>query len=208
MKITKLEQSGFIFETNGGFRLAVDIASRTPLEKLENTRIDAMIVSHIHQDHFSIEHIKKLSPKKLYINNECRETLGEETFTFELITTKTDTKINISDITVDIFSVNHGPNVSSPLKENFGFLFIIDNQKVYFAGDMFYASGMDVTKLEVDYALLPVGTFYTFGPEEAFIFAKKFKKIGKVIPMHDRGVVEKTDEFLKLAEGKLITEKL
>ena len=206
MKLIKFEQSGFIIETDRGFRLALDIGSRTPIEKLQDVKVDAMLVSHIHPDHFSPEHIKKLSPQKLYINNECREALGEEVLSSEIVETKTDTKITIGDINVSIFSVDHGPNVSSPLKENFGFLLNVDGQKIYFAGDMFYASGIDVSNLEVDYALLPVGTFYTFGPEEAFAFAKSFKKIGKVISMHDRGVPEKKVEFLKLAEGHFSAE--
>lgn len=205
MKITKLEQSGFIFETNSGFRLALDIGSRTPVEKLEGVKVDAMIISHLHPDHLSLNQIKKLSPPKLYISAECIETLGEEKLSSTIIQTKTDTEIKIGDINVQIFRVDHGPNVTPP-KENFGFLLTVDGQKVYFAGDMFYPSGLDVSGLEVDYALLPVGTFYTFGPQEAFDFAKTFKKIGKVISMHDRGVSEKKIEFIKLAEGSFVAE--
>jgi L-ascorbate metabolism protein UlaG (beta-lactamase superfamily) len=105
----------------------------------------------------------------------------------------------IENIKVQVFNVDHGPNVSAPLKENFGFLFAVDNQTIYFAGDMFYESGVDVSDLEVDFALLPVGTFYTFGPQEAFDFAKKFKKIGKIIPMHYEKEPETREQFFELA---------
>ncbi|MES2315465.1 MAG: MBL fold metallo-hydrolase [Patescibacteria group bacterium] len=206
MKITKLEQSGFIFETDKGFKLAVDIGTYTPIEELVGVKVDAMIVSHIHPDHFSLEHIKKLSPTKLYLNGECIEALGEEDITSEVVTIKSGKDEMINEIKVQIFEVDHGPNVRTRPKENFGFLFTIDGQNVYFGGDIFYPSGMDVTNLEIDYALLPVGTHYTFGPEEAFAFAKTFKKIGKVIAMHNRGVQEKTNEFLKLAEGNFMAE--
>jgi L-ascorbate metabolism protein UlaG (beta-lactamase superfamily) len=61
MKITQLEQSGVILETNSGFKLAIDIASLTPMDRLESVALpDAMLVSHIHGDHFSVPHIKKL----------------------------------------------------------------------------------------------------------------------------------------------------
>lgn len=206
MKFTKFEQSGFIIETDKGFKLALDIGSYTSVERLENIQVDAMIVSHIHSDHFSIEQIKKLSPKKLYINSECIEALGEEILTSEIIKIKTNTEIKIEDIYVKIFSVDHGPNVSSPLKENFGFLFIVDNKKIYFPGDIFYPSGIDVTDLEVDYAFLPIGTFYTFGPQEAFDFAKKFKKIGKIISMHDRKILGLRERFLELAKNIFLVE--
>ena len=198
MKLTKYEQSGFILETDKGFRLAFDIGNKTPVEKLENVSVDAMLVSHIHGDHFSLEQIRKLSPRVLYLNRECRETLGEEALPFEFKEVKVGDSIDIESIKVNFFNVDHGPNVSVPLLENFGFLIECDGKIIYFAGDMFYESGLDVTNLEVDFALLPVGTFYTFGPEEAFNFAKKFKKIGKIISMHYEKTPDTKNKFIDL----------
>jgi L-ascorbate metabolism protein UlaG (beta-lactamase superfamily) len=206
MKLTKFEQSGFILETEGGFRLAFDIGNKTPLEKLEGITADAMLISHIHGDHFSLDQIKKINPKKLYLNHECIETLGEESLTSEIVQVKVGDLITIGNITVQFFNVDHGPNVSAPLQENFGFLITADNQKIYFAGDMFYESGIDVSNLEVHYALLPVGTHYTFGPREAFEFANKFKKIGKIISMHYANKPETQGEFLELAKGAFEAE--
>src|SRR5574343_1855713 len=122
MTITRFEQSGFIIETANCFRLALDIASKTPLEKLDNIKpVHAFLVSHIHGDHFSLEHIKKLMPKKVYLNQECLETLGEEELPFELVQSTKDKTISLSEnISVKIFNVDHGPNVSSPIIENFG----------------------------------------------------------------------------------------
>jgi L-ascorbate metabolism protein UlaG (beta-lactamase superfamily) len=205
MKIEKFEQSGFIIESEKGFRLGLDIGSYTPVEKLDGIKVDAMIVSHLHRDHLSPDQIKKLSPEKLYISYECQEALGEDAISSEIVTIKTDSQVQIGDIKVEIFSVDHGPNVPQP-KENFGFLFTVDDQKIYFPGDIFYPSGMDVTKLEVDYAMLPIGTFYTFGPEEAFAFAKTFKKIGKLVSMHDRNNPELKERFLELAKDSFDVE--
>jgi L-ascorbate metabolism protein UlaG (beta-lactamase superfamily) len=206
MKLIRFEQAGFIIEADNGFRLALDIGSYTPIEKLEGVTADAMFISHIHPDHFSLEQIKKLSPKKLYINHECNETIGEEKFASEVVEIKSGDNINFGDISVLVFDVDHGPNVRATLKENHGFLITVDNQKIYFPGDMFYPSGIDVTNLEVDYALLPIGTFYTFGPEEAFAFAKTFKKIGKLISMHDRKIPGLKEQFLELAKGNFSAE--
>ena len=199
MKLTKFEQSGFILETSKGFLLAFDIGNKTPVEKLRGVTVDAMLVSHIHGDHFSLEQIKALSPKKLYLNQECIETLGEENLDTEITRVKVGDTVTIEDITVQFFNVDHGPNVSAPLQENFGFLIKVDDRTIYFAGDMFYESGIDVSNLDVDIALLPVGTFYTFGPQEAFEFAKKFKKIGKVTSMHYEKTPETREQFIKLA---------
>lgn len=199
MKLTKFEQSGFILETNNGFRLALDIGNKTPVEKLQGITVDAMLVSHIHGDHFSIEQIKALSPKKLYLNQECIDALAEENFAPEVVKVKVGDVITIEDITVEFFNVDHGPNVTSPVIENFGFLIKTDDQIIYFAGDIFYESGIDVSSLGADFALLPVGTFYTFGPQEAIEFAKKFKSIGKIIPMHYDKNPETREQFIKLA---------
>lgn len=199
MKLTQLEQSGFIIETDSGYKVSVDIGSYTPTEKLNDISTDAMIISHIHGDHFSVERIKKLSPKKLYINTECIEALGEETLSLEIIKTKVGDIIDIDSLKVEFFDVDHGPNVKLRPRENFGLLIEVDGKKIYFGGDMFYPSGIDVSNLEVDVALIPVGTFYTFGPKEALSFVKQFKKIGKVIPMHYQNTPETREEFIKLA---------
>ncbi len=203
MRIKQFEQSGFIIETNSSFTLALDIGSYTPIEKLEGIKVDGMIVSHLHGDHFSLEQIKKLSPKKLYLSRECIALLGEESIAPEIVEVKMGDALTIGDaseVKVQIFTVDHGPNIKIVPKENFGFLFEVDGEKVYFAGDMFAQSGIDVSELEVDYALIPVGTFYTFGPDEALAFAKKFKRIGKVIPMHYEKTPETKDVFVALAK--------
>ena len=230
MKITKYEQSGFLVETESGFRLAFDIGNKTPIEKINNDGgicdIDALLISHIHGDHFDISNIKKISPKNLYLNAECLEEWekvnGEEKSpeTKDNLDQKDDTNdsikitkiksgdsIMVGDISVRYFTVDHGPNISAPV-ENLGFILEADGQKIYFAGDMFYEPGLniasgieDISDMEVEYLLLPIGTFYTFGPDEAFTFAKKFKHIGKIIPMHYDKTPETRDAFIELAGG-------
>lgn len=198
MHITQFEQSGCIIKTNTGFTLALDIASYTPLEKLEDVNVDAMIVSHLHGDHFSIPHIKKINPKKLYLSRECIELLGEEEVSSDIIEIQEGQNITIGEVEVSVFSVDHGPNVKVRPQENFGFFISVDGEKIYFAGDMFYPSGVSVDSLEVDHVLIPVGGFYTFGPEEAFQFVKSFKNIKCVLPMHFEKTPEMKREFLSL----------
>lgn len=198
-KPTKLEHAGFILENDNGYKLAIDIGSYTPLEKLNGIYVDTMLVSHFHKDHFSIEQIKKLSPKKLYLSRECIDLIGDEKLLSEIIEVKVGDSIDIDGIKVLFFEVDHGPNATNRPKENFGFLIEADGKKIYFGGDIYYPSGIDVTELEVDYALLPIGGFYTFGPKEALDFASQFKRIGNVIPMHYEKTPEKREEFIKLA---------
>ncbi len=198
MKLTKFEQSGFVIETNEGKHLALDIGVFTALERLEGLSADAMIVSHMHSDHFSVPHIEKLAPRKLYLSEECGSLLPADFLGSEITKIASGEEIDILGIKTKIFEVDHGPNVSVKPKENFGFLFEVDGIKIYFGGDIFYPSGIDVGSLEVDIVLVPVGTFYTFGPREALEFVKKFNKIGKVIPMHYHKTLETKDEFIRI----------
>lgn len=197
MNITKLEQSAFIVENNGR-KVAFDIGVYTPLEKLDSLKIDALVVSHRHGDHFSLAHIKKLAPKELYLSEECVSLLGEEKLTSKIIQIKSGNPFDVCGVVVTPFDVDHGPNIKVIPKENFGFLIKCDGKSIYFAGDMFNPSGISVKELEVDYALIPVGGFYTFGPTEAISFIKEFKKIGEVIPMHYENAPEKKVEFLNI----------
>lgn len=201
MKIIKFERSGFILETNSGFRLAIDIANKTPVDKLVDVHVDAMLVSHKHGDHFSLEQIRTLNPRDIYLSRECIDIMGDNKIESNINEVKFEDVIDIGDINVSFFEVDHGPNVSSPVVENFGFLIKADGETLYFAGDMYFPSGIDVSSLEVDYALFPVGTYYTFGPQEAFIFARQFKKIGKIITMHYDIEPGSQEKFFELAKG-------
>jgi L-ascorbate metabolism protein UlaG (beta-lactamase superfamily) len=201
MKIKYFEQSGFIIEANSGSTLAVDIGYYTPLENLAGISPDAMLISHFHGDHFSPEHIAKLAPQQLYVSHECLDTAGDKHFSSTTTITKAGDQFTVNDFTISVFSVDHGPNVSQQPKENFGFMIEVDGQRVYFAGDIFYPSGIPVADLEVDIALIPVGTFYTFGPKEAVAFAQSFKRIGKVVPIHYENNPETKDEFITLAKA-------
>ncbi len=199
MRLKKYEQSGFLLETGNGFKLAIDIGAYTPVHSLDGLQVDAMLISHIHGDHFSLDQIKKLAPKQLYMGEECIEASGEEKLSSEIVELKEGDIIMIDDIKVQAFQVDHGTNITKIPRQNFGFLIEADGQKIYFAGDMFNASGIDVANLEVNTACIPVGTFYTFGPQEALDFIKQFKKIGKVISMHYEKKPETQKEFIDLA---------
>ena len=84
----------------------------------------------------------------------------------------------------------HGSTVSSaagPLYGGVACGYIIDDgqKKVYHAGDtsLFGDMGMVISRYGIDCALLPIGGFYTLGPEDA-VTAADWLKADIVIPMH------------------------
>lgn len=199
MKITQFEQSGMVIESDSGYRLAIDIGKYTPLERLAEVSVDAVVVSHLHGDHLSLEHIRALAPQQVFLSQECIDELGDGLDGMEVVLIAVGNEFLAGDIAVAPFIVDHGPNASVQPKENFGFLFHVDGQHIYFAGDMYYPSGIAVNDLEVDVAVVPVGGFYTFGPEEAVDFVKTFKKVERVLPMHYHKTPETKEQFETLA---------
>jgi L-ascorbate metabolism protein UlaG (beta-lactamase superfamily) len=200
MKLTRLHQSGFILQLKSGKRIAWDIGNKTPIAELKKVvDVDAFIVSHIHGDHFSPEHINALHPKKLISTSECVEAIAEKKPQFDLVAVAGGQVQECDGIRVIFFNVDHGPNISAPV-ENLGFLLTVseENESIYFAGDMFSQSGMDVERLQVSHALIPVGGFYTFGPQEAHAFINKFELISNVIPTHYENDPKTRAEFLAL----------
>jgi L-ascorbate metabolism protein UlaG (beta-lactamase superfamily) len=203
MHIQQFEQSGCIITSANGQALAIDIGALTPVEKLAELSVGAVLVSHIHADHCSAEQIQALNPTTIYTGAECAAALAETGLPITEITA--DTEVQIGDFTVLPFEVDHGPNAPRVPTQNFGFLLKVDEQAIYFAGDMFIPSGIPVNGLSVDAALLPVGGHFTFDAKAAFAFAQQFASIGIIYPMHYEAVgpidTAGKEKFAVLAAG-------
>jgi L-ascorbate metabolism protein UlaG (beta-lactamase superfamily) len=66
-----------------------------------------------------------------------------------------------------------------------GYIIRLEGRTVYFAGDtaLFGDMATVLARYDIDYALLPIGGFYTMGPEEA-LTAAQWLRAKTVIPMH------------------------
>jgi len=203
MTITRYEQSGTIIKSNSGQTLGIDIGALTPIEKLAGITVDQMLVSHIHADHCSADQILALNPAAVYAGAECLTALGGTGVNLTELTA--GETVTIGNFTVTPFEVDHGPSAPQVPEQNFGFLIEVDGEVIYFAGDMFTPSGIDVTDLSVDVALLPVGGHFTFDPEAALSFAQTFASIRNIYPMHHEAVgpidTEGGKKFTELASG-------
>lgn len=205
MRLNKFAQSGFSLTLNSGFQVLWDIGKYSPLPEFDETPvIGYFLVSHVHADHFFPEMIEACKPQHVVLGSECAEEFAKTGSRLDVVQVKKMDKIKLGDeVEVTFFEADHGPN-AGPYKENFGFLFNIlsEDKTIYFAGDMFNVSGLDISDLEVDYALIPVGGYYTFDPEAALEFARLFKKIGKIFPMHYEKTPETKQKFIELAKAE------
>jgi len=186
MTITTYEQSGLIITSDNGHKLAIDIGALTPLEKLNDVTVDSMLVSHIHADHCSAERVQTLAPDMIYTGAQCSSALAE--INLPITEIEEGNSFTAADFIVTPFEVDHGPNAPVVPAQNFGFLIEVDEKKIYFAGDMYIPSGISVTDLSVDVALLPVGGHFTFDAQAALAFANQFKQISTIYPMHYEAV--------------------
>ena len=80
----------------------------------------------------------------------------------------------------------HGSNVDGAYAGlACGYMIRIEGKTIYFAGDTALFGDMDavLSRFEIDYALLPIGGYYTMDPKDA-ITAAQWLRAKTVIPMH------------------------
>lgn len=205
MKLQYVKHAGFIVESDSGFKFGWDIGSFSDAESVAALgKLDAFTASHKHQDHCFAPNIKLLNPDNILLSQECLSQIEDQSISAKTSIIKAGDTIQLAkDVSVTYFETDHGPNATQPLLENLGFLVAVGDTRIYFPGDIYYPSGIDVSQLQVDYTLLPVGGYYTFGPEEALAYAKSFKDPGTVVPMHFELAPETKQAFLELARDQL-----
>lgn len=104
---------------------------------------------------------------------------------------------------VKYVSAAHGSGVPGALA--CGYVFEIGGKKIYHAGDTALIADMQfLADDQIDAALLPIGGFYTMGPEDA-VKAAKLIRPKYVIPMHYNTfpvIRQNPDDFKKAVEGE------
>jgi L-ascorbate metabolism protein UlaG (beta-lactamase superfamily) len=180
MNITKHQQSGFIFESQGK-RIALDIGRLTTEEELATIgNVDAAVVSHLHGDHCMPAHLEKMT-KEVYTVQEAADTIQGTKLNIHIHKIGDTVSIEGTPFTVKVFPSDHGPHAE--LKENTALLISDGTLAVYFLGDMFNPAVPIADTF--DALLIPVGNGnYTFGPQEAAMYVRELQWDGLTIPMH------------------------
>lgn len=186
MKITKFAHSCLLIEVDGA-KILTDLGSWN-LEVPEVSNLDAVLITHEHQDHFDVDKQKGLLAKnvraKVITHAAVGNKLQEAGIEYQAI--EPGERIEVAGVSVESCGSDHAIIYgTTPPCRNTGYL-IAD--KFYIPGDALH----DIPSKQIEVLALPTG-----GPwmkvSEAIDYAKSLKpKI--VIPIHDAMYTEEVRE--------------
>lgn len=156
----------------------------------------AVLITHSHFDHLSINDIRKtLSPGGTIIAPpDCLEELKND---FNCIAVKPGQTVDQSDFSITATPAYNPKKEFHQKQKNWvGYLIKVDNTTVYVAGDTDLIPEM--AEIKADIAILPVGGTYTMNYAEA---AEAVKQINPkiAIPIHFGDIVGEANDGQKFA---------
>lgn len=145
MTIIKLGHCCLVIEEQG-MKILTDPGSYTTPEETV-TGLDAILITHEHQDHFHIASLKKLLTKNpgviIYTIASVGKLLDVENMAYKLV--KHGDSFSVKHVLIEVFGAKHAVMHSSiPQSENVGF-FVAN--KLWYPGDAFTNPGKPVEVL-------------------------------------------------------------
>lgn len=209
MKIEYLGHACFLLESDGKKILIDPFLTGNPLasKSAEEVEADYIFVTHGHGDHLGDTYaIAKRTGATVYAVVEFADgPMAKEGIKTAQGNIGGRQKTPFGS--VKFFPAAHGSGIPGALA--CGYVFELGGKKIYHAGDTGLMSEMAFLVDEnIDVALLPIGDFYTMGPDDA-VKAAEMIAPKCVIPMHyDTFPVIKQDpdKYKKMVEDKDLCE--
>ena len=204
MKINFIGHSCFLIE-EGKYSLLFDpFITGNPVAKVNTKDLKPthIFVSHYHGDHSGdAVDIAKRAGATIFSTFEIGNELSKSNA--NVVAGHIGGKAKTEFGSVKFFQAFHGSGIAGG--HACGFVVDIGGKKIYHAGDTGLTKDMELLKREsIDYALLPIGDFYTMGPEDA-LEAVKMIKPKYAIPMHYNTfppICQNPELFKKTVESK------
>ncbi len=162
---------------------------------------DIILITHDHYDHLSPDDLKMIQgPDTVIVTTaDCARKLHGN-----VRTVKAGDTVSVGDITIEaVPAYNTNKNFHTKDKGWVGYIFTVNGQRIYIAGDTDHIPEMK--DYRADIALLPVSGTYVMTAEEAARAALDIKpKIA--VPMHYGAIVgdrSNAERFAGLLKGKV-----
>lgn len=149
---------------------------------IEDLKVDYIFVSHAHGDHLgSALDIAKAHDATIITTNEIGVMAGENGCKAEGMHIGGTHQFPFGKVRITL--AFHGAGIAGG--HACGFIVDLFGTKFYFAGDTGIFGDMQLLQRldSFDYAMLPIGDYYTMGPKDAAL-AAEFLKAKYVIPVH------------------------
>jgi L-ascorbate metabolism protein UlaG (beta-lactamase superfamily) len=180
-------------------------------------KADIVLVSHEHEDHCSVDDLKKIvTPNTIIVAHAQSKSELEKVKAKEIKIVKPGDKVNIGDVTIETvpaYNVNKfmkPGKVFHPKEDGkLGFVVTVKGTRIYHAGDTDHIPEMK--NIRTDIALLPVSGTYVMTAQEAVDAAATINP-KLAIPMHYGAIVgdaKDAESFQKLVkcEVKILTKE-
>jgi L-ascorbate metabolism protein UlaG (beta-lactamase superfamily) len=159
-----------------------------------------ILISHDHQDHFSLPVLKQISKPETVIITNQRVADKLESVEGEVRVLQPGEQTTVGEVEVEtVPAYNIDKSFHPKTAGNLGFIVTLGGERLYFAGDTDHIPEM--ADIQCDVALLPIGGTYTMDVQEA---AAAAADIGPrvAVPMHARSA--DPEEFRELCECEVI----
>jgi L-ascorbate metabolism protein UlaG (beta-lactamase superfamily) len=147
------------------------------------TKADLILITHSHDDHFSIDIVSKLSKMETIVicTEDVKEILSESKPNLKILTLKPNESKIIADIKITAFpaySISAHPRSSSWL----GYVLEVDGHRIYHSGDSGLMEEMNALN-DIDIAFLTIRHPYMMSSDQ-FIQALETIKPKIAVPLH------------------------